>query len=150
MIVVVQRSREASCRIDGFVVGEISFGYVLLVGFTHSDTKTECDKMAKKIANLRVFEDEFGKLNKAIKDISGEILCISQFTLYANPYDGNRPGFTDAMAFDRAKELYAYFCDKLQSDYSVKTARGDFGADMKISLINDGPMTIVLDSQKLK
>ena len=150
MRVIVQRSKNASCTIDNEVVSKINHGYVLLVGFTHSDDLEICKKMAKKIVNLRIFEDENGKMNKAIKDIGGQILSISQFTLYANPYGGNRPGFTDAMEFNKASQLYIDFCNIFKDEYGIETGVGKFGADMQIALVNDGPVTISLDSVNFK
>lgn len=145
MRVVVQRSKNGQCLVDGKITGEISFGYVLLIGFTHDDTEEISKKMAKKIANLRIFEDENGKLNHSILDVGGQILAISQFTLYANPYDGNRPGFTEAMAFNRAETFYLNFVSSLRV-YGIPCSEGIFGADMGVSFTNDGPVTILLDS----
>lgn len=146
MRVVVQRSKEASVTINEKVVGKIDKGYVLLIGFTNDDDKEVVNKMVRKIINLRIFSDQDDKLNLGLKDISGSILSISQFTLYAK-LNGRRPSFTDALNYKDAKELYEYFNHKLkQEEIDVQT--GEFGSDMKVSLINDGPVTIILDSKE--
>ena len=148
MRVVIQVSRDASVTIDNEVVGAIDYGFTILVGICNEDTKEIVEKMANKIVALRIFPDENGKTNLSLKDISGEILSISQFTLYADCKKGNRPSFTNAGNRDLASSLYDYFNDYLVSlGYNVK--RGIFGADMKVSLINDGPFTIVLDSKEV-
>ena len=144
MKVVVQRVLNASCTIDGKLHSEIEKGYLLLVGFTHTDSIKEVKYLAKKIANLRVFEDENGKMNLSLKTVGGKILSISQFTLYADTKDGNRPAFINAMKPHDASKLYDLFNEELRS-YDIEVATGIFGADMKISLINDGPVTIIYD-----
>ncbi len=145
MRVVVQRSKDSSVIIDGKVNGKIDKGYVLLVGFTFGDTKEIASKMALKIANLRVFSDNDDKLNLSLKDINGEILSISQFTLYAK-LNGRRPSFTKALNYGEAKDLYDYFNEKLRNlGINVKT--GVFGADMTVNITNDGPITIIIDSE---
>ena len=144
MRVVVQRVLKASCFIDGNTYSSINKGFLLLVGFTNKDTKAEADYIAKKIAGLRVFEDENGKMNLSLDKVSGDILSISQFTLYADTRYGNRPSFTDALNPTLASELYDYFNEKLRS-YNIEVKTGVFGADMKIELINDGPVTIIYD-----
>lgn len=145
MRVVVQRSKDSSVIIDGKVNGKIDKGYVLLVGFTFGDTKEIASKMALKIANLRVFSDNDDKLNLSLKDINGEILSISQFTLYAK-LNGRRPSFTKALNYGEAKDLYDYFNEELRNlDINVKT--GVFGADMTVNITNDGPITIIIDSE---
>ena len=145
MRVVVQRSKDSSVIIDGKVNGKIDKGYVLLVGFTFGDTKEIASKMALKIANLRVFSDNDDKLNLSLKDINGEILSISQFTLYAK-LNGRRPSFTKALNYGVAKDLYDYFNEELRNlGINVKT--GVFGADMIVNITNDGPMTIIIDSE---
>ena len=149
MRVVVQRTSKAECRVDGVVTGKIDKGFMVLVGFTLGDTKEEIDLLAKKVIGLRIFEDEFGKINKSLKDVNGGILAISQFTLYADCKKGNRPSFTKAMPFSEANEMYDIFCDSLRS-YGIVVETGSFGADMKIDFINDGPVTILLDSNELK
>ena len=115
-----------------------------MFGITHTDTEKEADYLAKKLCNLRVFEDENGKMNLGIKEINGELLIISQFTLYANTKDGNRPSFIEAAKPDVAEPLYEYFLEKCRG-YGIKVEKGIFGADMKVSLLNDGPVTIILE-----
>ena len=144
MRVVVQRVLNASCTIDGKVYSEIQKGYLLLVGFTHNDSIKEVKYLAKKIANLRVFEDENGKMNLSLKTVNGKILSISQFTLYADTKDGNRPAFINAMKPQEASNLYDLFNEELRS-YDIEVLTGVFGADMKINLVNDGPVTIIYD-----
>lgn len=145
MRVVVQRSKESSVIIDGKVNGKIDKGFVLLVGFTQGDTKEIVDKMINKIINLRIFSDSDDKLNLSLKDINGEILSISQFTLYAK-LNGRRPSFTKALNYDEAKDLYDYFNEELRNlDINVET--GVFGSDMTVNITNDGPVTIIIDSE---
>ena len=144
MRVVVQRVLNASCTIDGKLYSEIEKGYLLLVGFTHSDSIKEVKYLAKKIANLRVFEDENGKMNLSLKTVNGKILSISQFTLYADTKDGNRPAFINAMKPQEASMLYDLFNEELRG-YGIEVLTGVFGADMKINLFNDGPVTIIYD-----
>lgn len=146
MKVVVQRVKEASCSIDGAVYSNIDKGFLLLVGFTNGDSIKEIKYIAKKIAGLRVFEDENGKMNLNLASVNGQILSISQFTLYADTRYGNRPSFTDALNPNDANLLYEQFNAELATyGYVVKT--GVFGADMKIGLINDGPVTIIFDEK---
>ena len=147
MRVVVQRSKQSKVTIDGKVNGSIDNGYVLLVGFTSGDNEAIIDKMINKIVNLRIFEDEQGKMNLSILDVNGSILSISQFTLYANCKEGRRPSFTDALNPTEATKLYDIFNKKLREYVIVET--GIFGADMKVEIYNDGPVTIVLDSDEL-
>ncbi len=147
MRVLVQRSKNSKVTIDGKVNGEIDYGYVLLVGFTEGDNETIIDKMINKILNLRIFEDENGKMNLSILDTKGSILSISQFTLYANAKEGRRPSFVEAMNPKDASILYDKFNDKLKS--LIHTEIGIFGADMKVEIYNDGPVTIMLDSKEL-
>ncbi len=144
MRVVVQRVLKASCLVDGTVVSTISQGLLLLVGLKHSDTTQEVTKMAQKISKMRIFEDQSGKMNLSLMDIKGEILSISQFTLYANPYNGNRPSFTEAMNPSFAKTLYEKFNDELRA-LGIKVENGIFGADMKLDIVCDGPVTINLE-----
>ncbi|MDE6946448.1 MAG: D-tyrosyl-tRNA(Tyr) deacylase [Anaeroplasmataceae bacterium] len=148
MRVVVQRALDAKCLVNEENVGSIDKGFMLLVGFTHHDTMKEVKALTKKIVGLRIFEDEQGKMNKSIHDINGEILAISQFTLYADAKHGNRPSFTEAMAYEQANLLFSQFIEELKT-YIPKVQTGVFGADMKISFVNDGPVTILLDSQEL-
>ena len=144
MKVIVQRAKQAKCIIDGKVVGEIDNGYMLLVGFTHTDTSEQVDKMVKKVLNLRIFKDENDKMNLNIKQVNGSILSISQFTLYADPNSGNRPSFINSMNATDASKMYDEFNEKLRKE-GMKVETGVFGADMKIDFINDGPVTIILE-----
>lgn len=146
MKVVLQRSKAASVTVDGKVTGAITKGYVLLVGITHDDTLEDVQYSAKKIANMRLFEDAEGKMNNAIAEVNGEILSISQFTLYADTKKGNRPSFTKAAKPDIAEPLWQQFNAELAS-YGITVQTGIFGAMMDVSLVNDGPVTIVLDSK---
>ena len=150
MRVVVQRCSRAEVRIDGNSVGKIGQGFMLLVGITENDTAAEADLLAKKIAQLRVFEDEAGKMNLAIRDVGGAILSISQFTLYADCRKGNRPSFIRAARPEQASPLYDYFNETLRTTYGLTVETGRFGADMKVDFINDGPVTILLDTDELK
>ena len=148
MRVVLQRVKYASCTIDGVVTGKIDQGLMLLVGICNSDTKEILEKVAKKCVELRIFEDENGKMNLGLKDIQGKILSISQFTLYADCKKGRRPGFTNAARPEMASPMYDQFNEILRS-YDVQVETGVFGTDMKIELLNDGPVTIILDSEEL-
>lgn len=148
MRVLIQRSKNSSVTIDNKVNGSIDFGYVLLVGFTDGDNEQIVDKMINKILNLRIFEDENGKMNKSIIDEGGSILSISQFTLYADTKKGNRPSFVQSLEYNKASNLYDYFNLRLK-ERNIKVETGIFGADMKVSILNDGPVTIFLDSEKL-
>jgi len=150
MRIVVQRCSRAEVRIDGRTVGKIGQGFMLLVGITENDTKAEADLLAKKIAQLRVFEDTEGKMNLAIRDVGGAILSISQFTLYADCRKGNRPSFIRAARPEQASPLYDYFNETLRETYGLTVETGRFGADMKVDFINDGPVTILLDTDELK
>ena len=143
MRVVVQRSLEASCKVDGKIIGQISKGLVLLTGFTEGDTMETIEWMARKILNLRIFEDEDGVMNRSILEVGGEILSISQFTLYGDVKKGNRPSYIRALNGEKAEKLYQLWNQKLSESIPVTT--GKFGADMKIGLINDGPVTILLE-----
>ncbi len=148
MKIVVQKVKESSVTIDGTVHGKIDKGYMVLVGFTDTDTHAIIDKMVDKMIGLRIFEDENGKMNLSLNDVNGSILSISQFTLYADCRKGRRPGFTEAAKPDIAIPLYEYFNNKIK-EYNIHLETGIFGADMKVSLINDGPTTIILDSQEI-
>lgn len=143
MKVVVQKSKNASVTINGEIYNEIPSGLVILVGFTEGDSLEQIKYMAKKIANLRIFEDENDIMNKSILDVGGEVLSISQFTLYGDASKGNRPSYIKALNGEVATELYDEFNKELNQYITVKT--GIFGADMKVSLINDGPCTIILE-----
>ncbi len=142
MRALIQRVKEASVTVDGRVTGRIDTGFLVLVGFTHTDTQADCIRIAKKIGGLRIFSDENDKINLSLADVGGDILCVSQFTLYADCSHGNRPAFVDAMKPDEAETLYDYFCEQL-SGYA-HTEKGIFGADMKVSLLNDGPFTVMI------
>lgn len=148
MRIVLQRVSGASVTVENKVIGEIEKGYVSLVGVSSSDTAELADKMADKISRLRIFPDENGKTNLSISDVNGSILVISQFTLYADCKKGNRPSFVNAAGPRLAEELYEHFIKACAGKFK-KVAHGVFGADMKVSLINDGPFTLVLDSNEL-
>ena len=148
MKVVLQRVKHASVTIDGNVYGKINQGYLLLVGITDGDTETEAKKLADKIVDLRIFEDENGKMNLGIEQVNGEILSISQFTLYADCKKGRRPSFTKAARPEISNPLYETFNGFLK-DRGMHVETGIFGADMKVELLNDGPVTIILDSNEL-
>nr|WP_314498385.1 D-aminoacyl-tRNA deacylase [uncultured Chryseobacterium sp.] len=145
MKVVIQRASEANVKVDGAIVGEIGKGLVLLIGIDEQDEKSDADWLINKILNLRIFGDENEKLNLSVKDISADILCISQFTLIADYKKGNRPSFIKAANPEKAIPLFEYFKEEIARS-GLKTESGIFGADMKVSLINDGPVTIVMDS----
>ena len=143
MKLVVQRVKNAQVEVEGKLVGKIEQGFLVLLGVTHSDTKDQADYLVKKLCKLRVFADENDKMNLCLKDINGELLIVSQFTLYADCTQGNRPSFTEAAKPQFANELYEYIIKKCKEQVkNVET--GIFGADMQVSLINDGPVTIML------
>ena len=143
MKAVIQRVTEAELKVDGELISKIGKGYVIFLGVGKGDTEEQADYLIKKIPPLRIFEDENGKINKSIKDVNGEMLLVSQFTLYANASHGNRPDFLQAEIPDKANELYLYVAEGLKAaGVTVKT--GVFGADMKIKQVNDGPFTILL------
>lgn len=148
MKIVAQRVREASVKIDGKIHGQVEGGFMVLVGFHPKDTEKIVDKMVDKLIHLRVFEDEHGKMNLSLNNVGGHILSISQFTLYADCRKGRRPGFTDAAKPDIAIPLYEYFNRRIKES-GIHVETGIFGADMKVSLINDGPVTIILDSDEI-
>ena len=148
MRIVLTTVLEAKVTIDNKVVGQIGRGSCLLVGFTHDDNREIANKMVDKMLSLRVFTDEKGLTNLSLYDVKGEILSVSQFTLYADVTGGRRPSFVNAMKPDEAKELYAYFNTRIKEKYgSVQT--GELGADMKVSSVNDGPFTVILDSKEI-
>lgn len=149
MRVLLQTVNSASVEINKSVVASIKRGYLLLVGFTDSDNKDIVDKMIDKILKLRVFSDENRQINLSIYDVKGDILSVSQFTLYANTKNGRRPSFTDAMRPHEAEELYDYFNQKLEMEFAKSISTGIFGADMQVYSQNDGPFTIMLDSEEL-
>ena len=145
---VIQRVAHASVTVDGNVLGKIGKGFMVLIGVSETDNEAIADKMVQKLINLRIFEDENGKTNLALKDVNGELLLISQFTLYADCKKGNRPSFVNAGNPDMANELYEYIIKCCKESVPI-VEKGSFGADMKIDLLNDGPFTIVLDSDDL-
>ena len=145
MRIIVQRCDKAEVRVEGNVVGKINYGMMVLVSFTYGDTEKEIDYLVNKVLNLRIFDDENGVMNKSILDINGEILSISQFTLYANTSKGNRPSYIDALKGEDAIKLYDMFNEKLKS--KIHTETGVFGAEMKVDFINDGPITILLEKE---
>ena len=145
MRVVIQRVKNASVEIDGNVNGKINTGFLVLLGIASTDTKQDVDYLVKKVVNLRVFSDENDKMNLSLKDVNGELLVISQFTLYGNCREGNRPSFIEAAKPDVAIPLYEYFVEECRKQISV-VETGVFGADMKVSLLNDGPVTIIIES----
>lgn len=148
MRTVVQRVTHASVKVDGQTIGEIGKGFLILLGVAEEDDETVADKMADKICRLRIFEDENGKTNLSLADVGGEILVVSQFTLYADCKKGNRPSFVKAGNPEKANRLYEYFMKRCETH--VQTVRhGQFGADMKVELLNDGPFTLMLDSREL-
>ncbi len=148
MRIVVQNVNRAKCTINNKIVGEISRGFCVFVGFTHSDTKEVVDKMVNKLVSLRLFDDENGKTNLSLSDVNGSILSISQFTLYASVKDGRRPSFVDAMRPEEATKMYDYFNECLRNT-GIHIETGVFGADMKIDLENNGPFTTIIDSKEL-
>ena len=143
---VIQRVTEANVKVEGQVIGEIGKGFLVLVGVGQNDTREIADKMIKKMIGLRIFEDENGKTNLSLDAVNGQLLIISQFTLYANCKKGNRPSFVEAGAPDMAEDMYDYILAECRKCVPV-VEKGSFGADMKVSLVNDGPFTIVLDSE---
>ena len=145
MRIIVQRCDRAKVEVDNKTVGQIDKGLMLLVGFTHTDTEKEIDYMIKKVLNLRIFDDENGVMNKSVLDVSGSILSISQFTLYADARKGNRPSYINALGGEQATILYDKFNEKLKE--SIKVETGIFGADMKVDFVNDGPVTIMLEKE---
>lgn len=144
MRLLIQRVSKASVKVERECVGKINKGFLVFLGITHGDTKDNVDYLVNKLYNLRVFEDENEKMNLSIKDINGEILIVSQFTLYADTSHGNRPSFINAAKPDEANELYEYFIEKAKQT-GLKIEAGIFGADMKVELLNDGPVTILLE-----
>lgn len=145
---VIQRVTHASVAVDGNVLGKIQKGFLVLIGVADGDTKETADRMVKKMLGLRIFEDENGKTNLDLRTVGGELLLVSQFTLYADCRRGNRPGFTRAGKPEMASEMYEYIIETCRKQFPV-VERGEFGADMKVELLNDGPFTILLDSEEL-
>lgn len=144
MKLVIQRVKNASVTVEEKVVGEIEKGFLVLIGIKIGDTKEQADYLVKKLCNLRVFTDENDKMNLSLKDVGGKLLIVSQFTLYANCNDGNRPSFIEAARPEEAIPLYEYFCDEC-AKRGFEVQKGIFGADMKVQLLNDGPVTIVIE-----
>lgn len=147
MRIVLQRVKSASVSIEGTVVGEIEQGFLLLVGVGPNDTRDDASYLARKIAGMRIFSDENGKMNLSIDQVSGKILSVSQFTLFADTKKGNRPSFTGAASPEAANKLYEEFNEILRTEYGLIVETGEFGADMQVSLVNDGPVTILLDTK---
>lgn len=147
MRAVVQRVSQASVTVDNQVVGQIDGGVLVLLGVGNGDTEADADYLAEKTVNLRIFTDADGKMNLSLADVGGAALVVSQFTLYGDARKGRRPGFSDAAAPDEANRLYAYFCDRILAA-GIPTARGVFQAHMAVALVNDGPVTLLLDSRK--
>ena len=141
---VIQRVSHASVTVDGTVIGNIGKGFLVLIGVGRGDTKAEADRLVKKMLGLRIFSDENGKINLSLKDVEGELLLVSQFTLYADCSHGNRPGFANAGDPKVAEELYEYIIESCKSQVP-QVQQGSFGADMKVELVNDGPFTIILE-----
>ena len=146
MKAVIQRVNTASVAVDGELISSIEKGYMLLLGVMKGDTEKEAELLARKTASLRVFEDENGKMNLSVNDVAGEILAVSQFTLCADCKKGNRPSFTNSEEPENANRLYEYFCEELLKNGVKAVKKGIFGADMKVALINDGPVTITYDT----
>lgn len=145
---VIQRVTHGSVTIDGEVRGKIGKGFLVLIGIGQEDTKEIADKMVRKLVNMRIFEDEDGRTNLGLKDVQGELLLISQFTLYADCKKGNRPSFTAAGGPEMAEAMYQYIIEECKKEIAV-VEQGEFGADMKVELLNDGPFTIILDSRDI-
>lgn len=144
MKLVIQRVAHASVEVEKEVVGKIDKGFLVLIGIKQVDTKEQADYLARKLCNLRVFTDENDKMNLALKDVNGKLLIVSQFTLYGNCNDGNRPSFIEAARPEEAIPLYEYFCKQCENN-GIEVQKGIFGADMKVELLNDGPVTIIIE-----
>lgn len=147
MRAVIQRVKEACVKVDGKITGEIGNGLLVLVGIEDADTEEDIDWLSKKIAGLRIFDDENGVMNRSVMDIDGRILAVSQFTLMASTKKGNRPSYIRASKGPVAEPMYEKFCNALEKETGKKTEKGIFGADMKVSLLNDGPVTIIMDTK---
>ena len=144
MKLVVQRVKKASVEVEGEIVGKIDKGFLVLLGVTHNDTKEQADYLVSKLCKLRVFTDENEKMNLGLKDVNGQLLIVSQFTLYADCTQGNRPSFIEAAKPDKANELYEYFCVECEKN-GIHVEKGIFGAHMNVELVNDGPVTIIIE-----
>ncbi|MCX6197013.1 MAG: D-aminoacyl-tRNA deacylase [Flavobacteriia bacterium] len=149
MRVVIQRVREASVKINDEIVGEIQQGLLVLLGIEHVDSELDADYLIQKLIHLRIFGDDEGKMNLSVSDISGDLLIVSQFTLFADTKKGNRPSFIRSARPEQARPLYDYFLSQLKKSFSGKIENGVFGANMLVELINDGPVTIIIDSKDL-
>ena len=149
MKLLIQRVKSADVKVEGEVIGAIDKGYMVLLGACEADTKEIADKMIKKMVNLRIFADAEGKTNLSLQDVGGSILLVSQFTLYADCKKGNRPSFVKAGDPKHANMIYEYTIDVIKNQYGIKVETGSFGADMEVSLINDGPFTVMLDSEEI-
>ena len=144
MKLVVQGVKKAEVKVDGNIIGKIDKGFLVLIGIKVGDTKEQADYLVKKLCNLRVFSDENDKMNLSIKDVKGKLLIVSQFTLYGDCSQGNRPSFIEAARPEEANPLYEYFCNQCELN-NIEVQKGIFGADMKVELINDGPVTIIIE-----
>ena len=144
MKLVVQRVKKAEVKVDGNIIVKIDKGFLVLIGIKVGDTKEQADYLVKKLCNLRVFSDENDKMNLSIKDVKGKLLIVSQFTLYGDCSQGNRPSFIEAARPEEANPLYEYFCNQCELN-NIEVQKGIFGADMKVELINDGPVTIIIE-----
>jgi len=149
MRIVIQRVREASVKTNGEIVGEIQQGLLVLLGIEHVDSELDADYLIQKLIQLRIFGDDEGKMNHSVSDISGDLLIVSQFTLFADTKKGNRPSFIRSARPEQAIPLYEYFLSQLKNSFSGKIENGVFGANMQVELINDGPVTIIMDSKNL-
>lgn len=149
MRTVIQKVKCAKVSVDSKIIGDINHGFLVLLGITHDDSEKEVKWLANKIKDLRIFEDENQKMNLSLEDVKGEILIVSQFTLYGNCIKGRRPSFIDAAKPEYAKELYLKFIDEFKN-FGIKTEVGEFGADMQVELLNDGPVTMIIDTKDAK
>ncbi len=150
MIAVIQRVKEAAVTIDGQVKGSIDKGLMILLGITHADGQEDVEWLSKKICSMRIFGDEEGKMNLSVQDVKGDLLVVSQFTLHSSTQKGNRPSFIEAARPEQAEPLYQQFIKACEAETGKGISTGEFGADMKVSLINDGPVTIIIDSKNRK
>ena len=149
MRLVIQRVASATVTVAGEMIGKIGTGLLILIGITHTDTEADADKLVRKTAAMRIFADDAGVMNRPVTDADGEIMVVSQFTLYASIRKGNRPSYSDAARPETARPLYEYFCRQLSQAIGRPVATGRFGADMQVALVNDGPVTIIADTNEL-